>query len=491
MIYKNINIFEINTRVLLRRLNLPDILHVPDEYWQNLKEIGMTHIWLMGVWKTSTSSIKKYCFSQGLISEYKNTLDDWSEKDVIGSPYAIEDYKVHPWIAKSNSSLRELKVKLNKIGLGLILDFIPNHFNSESKLLKSHPDVFLKGSTDHFNKDSKTFFSVPQMDNAFNAHGKDPYFDAWTDTAQLNYFSEQTHNFMIKKMLKIADLCDGVRCDMAMLVLNEVFNNTWGGSTKQYNIADDVDEFWKTAISSVKKKYPDMIFIAEAYWNLEWQLQQLGFDFTYDKRLYDRIVTGEVQHIQEHLKADSSYQEKSLRFIENHDEKRALTVLGKEQSKAAAVIISSVPGAKLFHDGQFEGRKIKLPVQLGREPLEEFDEELKEFYENLLKQIGDELSEELEWIQLFPGEAWSGNGSFRRILCWWLSGKTKKFLVCVNYSNEKSQCRVKLPEKYKTDEVLFSDLLNNENYMRLSKELNVAGLYVELEPWKYHLFEIT
>jgi len=491
MIYEKVNIFEINARILLRRLNLPGILHVKTEYWQNLKELGMTHIWLMGVWNTSETSINKYCFAENLISEYKSALDDWKDDDVSGSPYAIEDYQVHSWVANSNNEIKRLKKKLNDMGLRLILDFIPNHFCSESKLLQSHPEIFLQGNIDLVHSDPKTFFRSPHNGNYIFAHGKDPYFDAWTDTAQLNYFSKETHRFMTERLIKVAELCDGVRCDMSMLMLKDVFDNTWGGALKTNNIADCPEEFWGNAISSAKSLYPEMIFIAEAYWNLEWQLQQEGFDFTYDKRLYDRLLTGEVMHIQEHLKADSSYQEKSLRFIENHDEQRAVISLGRERSKAAALIIGTVPGARLYFEGQFDGRRIKLPVQLGREPKEDADVELKQFYSTLLKLIKKQLIEKMEWFQILPVMAWEGNYSFQNMLSWILFNNSKQFLICVNYSGEKSQCKVEFIKPFESDEVLFSDLLSGKNYMRNSKELNEGGLFVELDAWKSHFFELT
>ena len=60
------------------------------------------------------------------------------------------------------------------------------------------------------------------------AYGRDPYFPGWPDTLQLNYGNPATQEAMIGELLKIAGQCDGVRCDMAMLVLPDVFERTWG-----------------------------------------------------------------------------------------------------------------------------------------------------------------------------------------------------------------------------------------------------------------------
>ena len=65
------------------------------------------------------------------------------------------------------------------------------------------------------------------------------------------------------------------------------------------------------------------MFVAEVYWDKEYDILQQGFDYAYDKTLYDRIMAGDVQKIRQHLVAALDYQQHMLRFIENHDEPRA------------------------------------------------------------------------------------------------------------------------------------------------------------------------
>jgi hypothetical protein len=67
---------------------------------------------------------------------------------------------------------------------------------------------------------------------------------------------------------------------MAMLVMNAVFERTWGDRAGPRAPA----EYWTHVIPAIKRAHPDFLFIAEAYWDLEWELQQQGFDFCYDKR---------------------------------------------------------------------------------------------------------------------------------------------------------------------------------------------------------------
>ena len=169
---------------------------------------------------------------------------------------------------------------------------------------------------------------------------------------------------MAETLLAIAGQCDGLRCDMAMLMTNEVFARTWGERAGPAPQA----EYWPTLIAGTKAVHPDFLFVAEAYWDMEWALQQQGFDLCYDKRLYDRLAHESAESVRGHLQADPGYQERLLRFIENHDEPRAAATFGPAQARAAAVAMSTLQGARLYHDGQLDGRRTRIPVFLGRGP---------------------------------------------------------------------------------------------------------------------------
>lgn len=484
-------IYEINTRVWLRRFDSSScrarLIDIPDEYWKRLASIGIDAVWLMGIWKSNDEVIAECCFENGLTNSYRKALKDWKNEDVIGSPFAIDSYTVNPAIA-SEEELLFVKFKLNSFGLKLILDFIPNHFGAASNLIKTHPKLFLTCTHECIKNDPHTFFKNRFDDKIIFAHGRDPFFPAWTDTIQLNYCNEATRRFMIEQLLNLSMLCDGVRCDMAMLILNNVFYNTWRGAIDEQKFSAPASEFWSEAISEVKQTDKNFILIAEAYWDLEWQLQQLGFDYTYDKRLHERLLRENAASIAAHLKAEEEYQNKSVRFIENHDEERALNVFGKEKSLAAAVVMSSVRGLKLFHDGQFEGRRIKQPVQLGREPNETVAKKIESYYEKILRVCNHQIFHDGEWEILNADSAWDGNNTDINFLCWLWKFNTDYRLVVVNYSNEKSQCRIKLPIPFADENINFTDLLTDKKYARQSEEIFHVGLFVELLPYHSHIF---
>ncbi len=481
-------VYEINFRVWMNKLGEhKKINDIPINYFNDLADKGIEIIWLMGVWKTCPSIIKKCCFETDLIFAYNDALPDWKEKDVIGSPFAIDKYEIDPKYGNMED-LKKLKINLNKLGLKLFLDFIPNHFNADSSFVKSNPDFFLHADEEILTKDSHTYFKSDYHPHKIFAHGRDPLFPAWTDTIQVNYFSDEARNFMTGILLKLTDYCDGVRCDMAMLQLNNVFKNTWLGVVNKFQLQKPEEEFWQLAIKKVKAKKKDFIFLAEAYWDLEWELQQLGFDFTYDKRLIDRLLNHDISGVKNHLNAELAFQLKSVRFIENHDEKRAAAKFGKPASIAAAAVMSTIPGLKLYFEGQFDGKKVKLPVQLGREPNEKESKLIKNFYNKLLNITKENIFKNGEFNQLEILPSSNDNFTYENFFAWQWELKNERRIVIINFSEDPSQCRVKLEISSTKNEIVLYDLLKDAKYTRAVKEISNQGLYVELKSYSSHIF---
>ena len=487
---KNPRLLEINTRIWIKKFGtdktLSSVTQKQIDYW---KELGYDLVWFMGIWKNNKDAVKQYCFEPELITRYNDSLKNWTNKDVIGSPYSIDKYEVNP-ILGSFDDLVELKARLNKKGIKLILDFVSNHFSAKSSLIWSNKEIFLPADEIFFKNDPFTFYNSPANDKEYLAHGRDPLFPPWKDTAQINFYSKDARKFLINTLLSLADVCDGVRCDMAMLPLNNVFYNTWIGVIKKYGFERPEKEFWEEAISAVRKKKKDFIFIAETYWDLEWQLQKLGFDFTYDKRLTDRLVGGDIHSIKDHLRADIEFQQKSVRFLENHDEDRAVVKFGRERSLAAGMIISTIPGMSLFFDGQCDGKRVKLPLQLGREPEEKQDEKVKEVYRKIFSITNRKIFKEGKWRLIEPTEVSEKDRSFENLLAWQWSLGNEMIIVVINYNNSTSRCRIKFDVKDKSDSIILLDIFNEVEYKRSIAEINEKGLFIELKSFSSHVFLI-
>ncbi len=492
----NPKLYEINTRVWIKQFGEKTKLSsIPLSVFQELSGLGINIAWLMGIWKTNTSTVEKYCFEVDLVSAYNKSLKDWNKDDVIGSPFAIDRYEVNP-VLGTLEDLLGLRKELNNIGMKLFLDFIPNHFSADSTLIKNHPGIFLEADEELMLKDPYTFFKPcnesmsPEECRKIFAHGRDPLFPAWRDTIQVNFFKEEARDFLTEQLIKISGICDGVRCDMAMLPLNNVFHNTWSGVLNKFGYKKPAGEFWKSAIEKVKAKSPDFIFMAESYWDLEWDLQQLGFDFTYDKRLTDRLAANQIQSVIDHLKADKTFQLKSVRFLENHDEKRAVVKFGKQKSLAAAAVITTIQGMKFYFDGQFEGKKVKLPLQLGREPDEKVSETKKTFYTKLLKITKDEIFTYGEWSLLKPLPVNDKNYSYTNIFAWQWKLNNSYRIIAINYSEFTSQCRLKLQFNSTLENITLVDKLNDQKYIRRTDEMLQLGLFIELKSYNSHIFSI-
>ncbi len=481
-------IYEINTWVWLSELSQKNhkpvnLATVPPEEWDQIASLGFDAVWFMGVWERSPAGIEISMRNQGLLEEFRRALPDFAEQDNVGSPYCVHRYVVDKHLG-GPSGLATARKKLAARGLRLILDFVPNHVAPDHPWVNDHPEYFIQGNTDDASNDPASFVEVG---GTVFACGRDPYFPAWADVLQLNAFQPELRHAVIEAISEIAEQCDGIRCDMAMLMLNAVFERTWGKRAG----AQPINEYWTMVISAIKGRYPAFRFIAEAYWDLEWELQQQGFDYCYDKKLYDRMEHGDAASIGLHLLADSNYQRGMVRFIENHDEPRAAIAFPGEKGYATALVMLTLTGAKLLHEGQFEGRKVRLPVFLGRRPAEPINHDFITFYERLLKGINQEVFRNGEW-RLCERSGWPDNQSCLNILAWCWVKEDERYLIVVNYSDEMAQARVHVPcDELRGKTWRLKEVMTGEIYDRSGNEMRDAGLYVELGPWKYHLMSIN
>ena len=482
------SLYQINTRVWLteltqglgRRATLDDI---PDTELDKLAESGFDWIWFLSVWATGEQSRKVSLRNREWRHEFEQTLPDLKDEDIGGSGFAIADYHVHANMG-GDAALKRLREKLKKRGLKLMLDFVPNHMGPDHPWVKDHPEYFVSGVEEDLRKNGQNYTraNTAKGEKIFG-YGRDPYFAGWPDTVQLDYSNPATVDAMKHELVRIAQQCDGVRCDMAMLILPEVFERTWGRKAQL---------FWSVATSEVHLRNPDFCFMAEVYWDMEWTLQQQGFDYTYDKRLYDRLREGDTLSIRGHFNASLDYQNKLARFLENHDEPRAASTFELHKHKAAAIVTFLSPGLRFFHQGQFEGRMKRISPHMIRAPYEQLNNDLQNFYRDLLGIVRQSLFRNGEWQSLACVPAWDGNRTWDCFLAFsWEEQKGDSALVVVNYSPHASQCYVHLPfSEMSGRSVAFRDLMSNALYERDGNDLLSHGIYLDLPPWGYHIFDV-
>jgi hypothetical protein len=348
--------------------------------------------------------------------------------------------------------------------------------------LSAHPDRLIQGSPDDLAHAPDAFIAVG---GRVHARGRDPFFPPWPDVVQLNAFADDLRTATVDTLVSIGDQADGVRCDMAMLMMNDVFAKTWGDRAGPA----PAEDFWPHVIPRVRARHPDLLFVAEAYWDLEWSLQQQGFDHCYDKRLYDRLSHENADSVRAHLGADPAYQRGLVRFLENHDEPRAAATMPGARGRAAAMAVATLPGATLWHEGQFEGRRVRPPVFLSRRPQEPADARLRDFYGRLLRAAT--AVRRGEWRPLTPAGR-PDNDTHRNLLAWTWTHEDTRHLVVVNHCDRPARARLPLPwDDLRGAGYRLTDLLTEQTYDRDGDELADPGLFVALDAWQGHVLSVS
>jgi len=483
------SLYQVNTRVWLtelssalgKRATLDDI---PDAELDRLAQMGFDWVWFLSVWQTGPEARQVSRSNPEWRHEFHDTLPDLADEDIPGSGFAITGYTVHQDLG-GDAALARLRHRLKKRGLKLMLDFVSNHMGLGHPWIESHPEHFIKGSELDRSRAPQNYTWVKRKSgDMLFAYGRDPYFAGWPDTLQLNYANPATQEAMIGELVKIAGQCDGVRCDMAMLVLPDVFERTWGKRAPL---------FWPEATRRARERTPGFTLMAEVYWDMEWTLQQQGFDYAYDKRLYDRLREHHARPVREHFRAGLDYQDKLARFLENHDEPRAAATFSNEVHRAAAVISSLSPGLRFFHQGQFEGRKKRISPHLSRGPNEPVDQELRDFYDRLLAVLSQPAFRDGQWQLLDCAPAWDGNWTHDCFLAFaWNGFKGDRHIVAVNYAPNQSQCHVRLPyADLGNKNWRLQDQLSSAGFDWNGNDLQERGLYLDMAPWTAAVFSLA
>ncbi len=491
------SLYQINTRVALRErgaaLGRPATLDdLEDRFLDDVAAMGFDWVWFLGVWQTGAAGREVTRRDAKLMDQLRRELPDLRPDDLTGSPFAITSYEVHRDFG-GDRALAHLRERLARRNLKLLLDFVPNHTALDHRWATQHPEYYVAGSADDLQRQPQNYTTIKTgRGEIILAYGRDPYFDGWSDTLQLNYRHAGLREARMGELAAIAQRCDGVRCDMAMLLQPQVIARTWGERARPSDGSPPRDTpFWNEVIPLVKRRHPGFLFVAEVYWDMEWELQQAGFDYTYDKRLYDRLVARAAVPVRQHLMADAAFRDRSLRFLENHDEPRAAAAFPRDVHQAAAVVALLAPGLRFVHEGQLEGRRVHVSMHVGRRPAEPVDEGLREFYGRLLACLRRPEVRTGQWRLESCRPAWAGNPTHEQfVVTSWQDGE-RRLLAAVNYGPTQAQCYV-TPALSGLAGRAFTlvDLLGDAEYRRQGDDLAAGGLYLDMPAWGRQVFEV-
>ncbi len=484
-------LYQVNTRLLLtelaQRLHRPATLDdISDAWIQELAERGFNWLYLLGGWDLGQMGRTLALHNMPLRGELQQVLPNLSDADIVGSCFAITGYQI-PDAYGGPPALQRLRQRLAKHGLRLMMDFVANHTAMDHPWVTHHPEYYINGAAEDLARDPQVYFrTATAVGERILAHGKDPYFPAWNDTVQIDYSSPAAHAAVIDEMLTAAAQCDGLRVDMAMLPLPAVFLSTWGRTALP---------FWPDAIQQVRRAFPDFIFLGEVYWNLEWTLQQQGFDFTYDKQFYDMLVNQDAAGVKKHLMMPRQVLFHMAHFLENHDEARAAARFPFAIHMAAAALLYLAPGLRFFQHGQLQGAWLRVPMQLNRSPDEPTDEWIQTYYEKLTDVLKLPAVRSGEW-QLLEMRPQQGTGSLAKKLIGYLwqpgsGAATGALLALVNFSPSLVRTVTRVPmDAIQGQTVMMFDHLTGASPKRIGDDLFHNGLILDMAPWGVALLEV-
>ncbi len=468
-------------RSLGRTVTLAD---VPADEWDRIARRGFDAVWLMGVWERSPMGAAIARANGAMSAAHHDVFADLADDDVVGSAYCVRDYRVDDRLG-GEAGLATAREELAQRGARLVLDLVPNHVSPDHRWVTEHPEYFVRGTADDATRDPSSF--IPIGAHVF-ACGRDPYFPAWPEVLQLDATNPALREAMAALVADLTSRCDGLRCDMAMLLLDDVFRHTWGDRVGHEPVEGDRG-FWPIVIDATRRARPDFRLWAEAYWDLEPVLLEQGFDACYDKRLYDRIVHhAPVAEVRAHLAAPVDGQHHTVRFVENHDEPRAAGLLSPAAHLAALSVTLTVPGVALVHEGELDRRRVRVPVTLARRPAEEPDRSIADGVRRVLDAVADGLRAG-EW-RLGEVTGWADNPSAERLLTWSWTAPDSRCLVVVNLTDEPADGMVGWPWPTDAGRALhLVDRTTGASYDRDGDDAVANGLYVSLPGQGVHVFE--
>jgi len=367
--------------------NLAD---VPDEELDRLASLGVTGLWLIGLWQRSRAS-----------AEIKRRRGD---HDAVASAYSIDEYGIADDLG-GEAAYEQLQARAAARGIRLAADMVPNHMGLDSGWVVEHPDRFISVAEPPFPAYS---FSGPDLspdprveltieDHYWDAtdaavvfrrrdrasgetryvyHGNDGTSFPWNDTAQLDYLQAAVREAVIQTILAVARRAPILRFDAAMVLARRHIRRLWyprpgeGGaipSRAEHAISDaEFDalmphEFWREVVDRVARDAPGTLLLAEAFWLLEgYFVRTLGMHRVYNSAfmhmLRDEDNAGYRRVMKETLEFDPGVLGRFVNFLTNPDERPAAEQFGTgDKAFAAATLLATMPGLPMLGHGQVEG----------------------------------------------------------------------------------------------------------------------------------------
>jgi glycosidase len=532
------------------RLHFTRLDQIPDEALDELRQAGITGLWLIGLWERSPAS--------------KRIKQLRGNPDAVASAYSLFSYDIAADLG-GEESYRILRDRAWAKGIRLASDMVPNHMGIDSRWLIEHPDWFI--SLDHSPFPSYTF-NGPDLswDERVGIYIEDHYFDntdaavvfkridkwtgqqryvyhgndgtsmPWNDTAQLDYLKAEVREAVIQTILHVARKFPVIRFDAAMTLAKRHYARLWypepgsggdipsraeyGLSKEQFEAAMPL-EFWRELVDRVAQEAPDTLLLAEAFWLMEgYFVRTLGMHRVYNSAFMNMLRDEKNQEyrlvIKNTLEFDPEILKRYVNFMNNPDERTAVEQYGKgDKYFGTCTMLATLPGLPMFGHGQIEGFTEKYGMEYRRAYWEEQpDEQLvnrheREIFPLLRKRYIFAEAENFRLYDFFTNDGHVDEDVFAYSN---RSGAERALVVYHNrFASAQGWIRTSTgyPVKVSDDErqiqtstlaeglalshdsnryTIFRDHRTGMEYIRSSQELEEKGLYLELDAYQYHVF---
>lgn len=524
---------------------------IPDEELDQLKQWGITGLWLIGLWERSKAS-----------QRIKQAMGN---PDAVASAYSLMDYSIAQELG-GDAALQDLRARARQRGIRLASDMVPNHMGIDSHWVINHPDWFIALDQppfpsytftgpdwssdarvgiqieDHYFDKSDAAVVFKRTDKwtgsvKYIYHGNDGTSFPWNDTAQLNYLKAEVREAVIQTILHVARNFPVIRFDAAMTLAKRHFQRLWfpepgtGGAipsraehglTKEQFDAAMPEEFWREVVDRVAVEAPDTLLLAEAFWLMEgYFVRTLGMHRVYNSAFMNMLRdedNGKYRSVMKNtLEFDPEVLRRYVNFMNNPDEKTAIEQFGDgDKYFGVCTLMATMPGLPMVGHGQIEGFTEKYGMEYRRAYYNEtpkdwlIDRHARQIFPLFHKRYLFAGVEDFLLYDLYTPDGYVDENVFAYSNAF---GRERSLVIYHNrYADARGWIRTSAAFAMKTgngDEkvlvqrdlkdglrlpddaatwLVYRDMVSGLEYIRNCHDLCQHGLYVELGAYKCHVF---
>ena len=524
---------------------------IPDEELDQLRRMGFTGLWLIGLWERSKAS-----------QRIKQMMGN---PEAVASAYSLLDYRIADDLG-GDAALQNLRDRARQRGIRLSSDMVPNHMGIDSSWVIEHPDWFValdyppfpaysfngpdwSGDgrvgiylEDHYYNHSDAAVVFKRVDKwtgstKYIYHGNDGTSFPWNDTAQLNYLKPEVREAVIQTILHVARNFPVIRFDAAMTLAKKHYQRLWfpepgtGGAipsraeyglTKEQLDAAMPEEFWREVVDRVAAEAPDTLLLAEAFWLMEgYFVRTLGMHRVYNSAFMNMLRdedNGKYRSVMKNtMEFDPEVLKRYVNFMNNPDEKTAVEQFGKgDKYFGICVLMSTLPGLPMFGHGQIEGYAEKYGMEYRRAYYNEtpdqwlVDRHVREISPLLHRRHVFAGMDNFLLYDVFTPEGYVDENVFAYSNSY--EGETGLVIYHNKFADTRGWIRTSAAYAVKTGQgdekvlvqrelkdglglrgddavyYIFRDQITGLEYIRHGRELCQSGFFIDLGAYKYHVF---